>query len=247
MSTTPAVQSGTRGTAYSFQDVGLTDSSISIDVYKELPIYIDDADLAQSTYMSQMDMADLQGTLVNEAIEAYVLGQHAQWTNIGDDGSGGFASGSSTKITISPNNIDDLIRATKRIARKANGFKRVARNGIFFVWRPEDFEILEAFVQANGTKPADDALQNGTDSGMVYMGAYHYMSNDITAGHLFAGVRKLFNVGICKSTYGKVTKIVHPAGASGGNLSGIGMHTRVDLKAKAWENDAALLYDINVN
>ncbi|WP_395019800.1 hypothetical protein [Dongia sp.] len=246
LSTEPAVQAGTRGTAYSFQDFAETDESISIDVYKELPIYIDDADLAQSTYTKQMEMADLQGTLVNEAIEAYVLAQHAAWTNIGDDGNGNIVSGSTTAITVSPTNIDDIIRGLKRIIRKANGHRKAGRNGIFIVWRPEDFEILEAFVQANGFSTADQALKNGTDVGMPYMGVYHYYSNDLTAGHLFAGVRNLFNVGICKSTFGKVTKVIHPAGSSGGNLSGIGMHTRVDMKTKAWAKDATLIYDINV-
>lgn len=247
LSTTPAVQDGTRGTAYTFQDFVMTDESIAIDTYKELPIYIDDADLAQSTYAKQMKDAELQGTLVLEAIEAYVLAGHAEWTNIGDDGNGGIASGSTTKITVNPTNIDDIIRAVKRIIRKANGAKKMKRNGVFIVWRPEDFEILEAFVQANGYTTADAALKDGTETGMPYMGVYHYYSNDLTAGHLFAGVRKLYHLGICKSTFGKVTVNIHPAGAAGGNLSGTGIHTRVDMKRKAWNNDASLLYDINVN
>lgn len=246
MSTTPAVQSGTRGTAYAFQDFVLANESITIDTYKELPIYIDDADLAQSDFVKQMDMATLQGQLINEAIEAGVLASHADWTNIGDGGSGVIASGTSTPLTISATNIDDVIRGVKRIIRKANGQKQSNQNGIFIVWRPEDFEILEAFIQANGFTSADDALKNGTETGMRYMNVYHYFSNDITAGHLFAGVRNIYHLGICKSTYGKVTQIVHPAGTSGGNLSGIGMHTRVDFKTKAWNKTASILFDINV-
>jgi hypothetical protein len=245
MSTVPAVQNGTRGTAYSFQDFALTDENVTIDTYKELPIYIDDADLAQSDFVKQMELAEMQGTLVSETLEAAMLASHAAWTNVGDS-SGTITSGITTAITVSPSNIDDIIRGVKRIIRKANGSKKAGRNGIFFIWRPEDFEILEGFVQANGFTTADAALKNGTEAGMPYMGAFHYMSNDHTAGHVFAGVRKLFNLGICKSTYGKITKIVHPAGSSGGNLSGTGMHTRVDYKFKAWNNDAALLYDLNV-
>lgn len=245
-STTPTVQSGTRGTAFSFQTYAHTDETIDITTYKEVSQFIDAADLAQSGYENQMTMATLQGQLLNEQLESAMLGSHASFTDVGDDGSGNIATSSTTAITVSPTNIDDIIRAIKRIIRKANGWALAKRNGVFVVWRPEDFEILEAFVQANGFTSADQALQKGTDTGMVYMGVYHYSSNDYTAGHLFAGVRSLFHLGIVKSTYGKLDVIENPAGASGGVLSGTGVHSRLDYAFKAWREVVPLLLDINV-
>lgn len=247
MSTVPSVQTATRGTATAAQTYADTNESITISTFLELPMYIDWADLAQSQYHSQMNMAELQALKLGESVEAGVLGDHTNWTDVGDDGSGGIASASTTKLTVTQNNIDDIIRGVKRIIRKANGQDLMARNGVFFVWRPEDFELLEGFVQANGTTPADRALVNGTEAGMVYMGAYHYMSNSHTSGHLFAGVRRLHHLGIVRDTYGRVYRTDNPAGSSGSTLSGVQISSRVDYAVKTWTNFAPLLYDINVN
>lgn len=239
----PAVQTGTRGSVYSFQDVTETDESISIDTYEELALYVDDADEAQSNYAKQMDLADLQGQKINERLEAAMLGQHAQWTNFDNASIGGSAG----NITVTATNIDDIIRGLRREIYEANGNEAMQANGMFIVWRPADLEALEAFGQANGFTFADKWLKDGAEPGVYYMGAWHYMSNSHTAGHLFAGVRKRFHMGIVKATYGKITKVVHPAGASGGNLSGTGMHTRVDYKFKSWTKESTpLLFDVLV-
>src|ERR1043165_9884147 len=81
--TDPSVQSGTRGSAYTHQDIVLTDEYVTIDTFKILPQLIDRADLAQSTYANQMELADMQGVLLNEAIETGMLADHASWTNFG--------------------------------------------------------------------------------------------------------------------------------------------------------------------
>ena len=193
-----------------------------------------------------MGMADLQGTLINERLEAAMLGQHAQWTNIGDDGSGNVVLGS-TPLTVSGTNVDDITRAVIREVQKANGFTLGQRNGIFIVWRPADWELLTQFMQANGFSTADAALRDGAVPSLSYMGVTHYVSNSHTAGHVFGGVRNVFTLGIVRSTYGKVTVIDDPAGTSGGNISGIGIVSRVDYKFKAWTKTVTVLFDINVN
>lgn len=246
-STDPAVQtSQTRGTVYTFQDISETDESIAIDTYDNLPEFIDRADLAQSQFSTQMFFADRQGTLINERIEAAMLGQHAQWTNIGDDGTGAVAL-ASTALTVTATNIDDIIRGVIREIQKANGFSLMQRNGAFIVWRPADWELLIQFMQANGFTSADMALRDGVVPSISYMGVTHYVSNSHTAGHIFAGIRKLFTLGIVSSTYGKVVVTQDPAGSSGGNLSGIGIVSRVDYKFKAWNKTTPVLFDINVN
>lgn len=238
------VQTGTRGSAYTHQAITITDQSIDIDTFKILPQLIDRAALAQSEYVNQMELADSQGVLLNEAIEAGMLGEHAQWTNFGTADIGG--GGSSTdQITVSASNIDDIIRGMKREIRQAKGAKLAGRNGMFIVWRPEDFEILEAYVQANGFNTADFALKNGIEDGFKYMNVEHYVSNQHTANHVFGGIKKVFHLGIVKATYGQVVIDNEPATADGA-VSGIGVVSRVDFKFKAWAKVVPVLFDFNV-
>jgi hypothetical protein len=242
--TDATVQTTARGTAYAHQSVTETIDSITINAIGIIPMQIDRADLAQSTFSSQMDLAERQGVLLDEFIEARVMEGYSQATDFGDTGAGvlGLAS---TAITVSATNIDDIIRGVKTQIRKASGQKLLARNGGFIVWRPEDFELLEAFIQANGFTSADSALKNGTESGLVYMGMYHYASNSLTSGHLLGGVRKAIDLGIVKSTYGDVTIDEEPATADGA-LSAIAIISRVDYIVKIWHTRIPVMYDINV-
>ena len=164
MSTEFVAQTGTRGTAYGFSDFTLTNEQLSISVPKLAPIFIDRADLAQCSYVNQMDMADRQASLLNEQVESLMLADHAAWTNVGDSG-GVITSGVTTAITVSATNIDDIVRGVRRIVTVANGTDLMNRNGLFFVWRPADFEALEQFAQANGYNLADAALKNGLERG----------------------------------------------------------------------------------
>lgn len=246
MSTTPATVALTRGTAVAFDDFALTNESVTISTGRQHNLFIDRADLAQANFDLQMDLADRQGQLISERIEVDMLGSHASWTNFGDTG-GGALGLASTAFTVSASNIDDLIRGVKREIRVANAWSEATRYGIFVIWRPADFELLEAFVQANGFAEADKALKDGTLEGFRYLGVDHYVSNDHTAGHLFAGVKKKFVLGICRSTWGKVQVIQNPPGASGGILSGIGMHTRSDSAFLSTNTADAMLFDVNVN
>lgn len=244
-STDASVQTGTRGSAYTHQAVTITDESVTIDTFDILPQLIDRADLAQQSYVRQMELAESQGVLLDEAIETAMMAAHAQWTNFGDTG-GGVLGLAATAITVSASNIDDIIRGVKTQIRKANGESLMNRYGAFIVWRPEDFELLEAFEQANGFNSADTALIEGTTQGHLYMGVRHFSTNKYTAGHLFAGVMNTFHLGICKSTYGQIVIDQEPA-TSGGAVSGIAVVSRVDFKFKAWAKVTPVLFDINVN
>lgn len=239
--TDPSVQTTARGTAYTHQDVTLTDESITINQIGILPQLIDRADLAQTPYAKQMELADRQATLLNEAIEAAMLAAHAQWTNFDNASIGGGAG----NITVSTSNIDDIIRGILREIREANGQSLLNKNGAFIVWRPADFEILEAYMQANGFNMADAALKNGGEIGVKYMGVYHYVSTLHAAGHVFAGVRKVFHLGIVKDTYGQVVVDEEPATADGAK-SAIAVVMRVDYAFKAWLKVVPVLFDVLV-
>lgn len=239
MSTEFSLQTGTRGTAYGFSDFALTNDTLTISTYKVVPVFIDRADLAQCTLVTQMEMAERQGRLIDEQIEAAFLANHASWTDFDNASIGGSAG----NISVSISNIDDVIRGVKREVIEANGMDMMNRYGVAFVWRAADFEVLEAYMQANGFNLADQALKQGimTENGYYAFGAYHYVSNSHTAGHVFAGVRKIETIGILRSTYGQVVVTQDP------NLqSGIGMISRVDYGLNTKAGLATLVFDVLV-
>lgn len=243
MATEFVIQTGTRGTAYGFSDFTLTNDTLTISTYKPVPVFIDRADLAQCDLIRVSEIADRQGRIISEQLESAVLATHASWTNVGDTGAGAIGLGT-TAITVTSTNIDDIVRGVRRLVIKANGMDLMEQNGLFFIWRPEDFELLEQFMQANGFNLADQALKNGimTEKGYYALGAYHYVSNSHTAGHVFAGVRKIMRLGILKDTWGKIVQTEDP------NLqSGIGVISRVDYGTQIPAGLATILYDINVN
>lgn len=242
MSTEFVIQTGTRGTAYGFSDFTLTNDTLTISTYKPVPVFIDRADLAQCKLVNQMELADRQGKLIDEQIESAFLGDHGAWTNFGDTGGGALGLGS-TPITVTISNIDDIVSGVIREVNVANGRDLANQYGVAFVWRPADFEKLEKFLQANGFNLADQTLKNGiqTEKGYFALGAYHYLSNSHSSGHVFGGVRKIEAIGILKSTYGQIVVTQDP------NLqSGIGVISRVDYGLNVKEGLKALTFDINV-
>ena len=241
MATEFVAQTGTRGTAYGFSDFTLTNEQLSISTKKIVPVFADEADIAQCSYIDFMDIADRQGKLLSDQVETTMLADHAAWTNVGDT-NGVITSGVTTAITVSATNVDDVVRGIRRIVAVANGSSLMDQYGLFFVWRPQDFEALEAFAQANGFNLADAALKNGIDRGYYLMGAYHYVSNShATGGHVFAGVRKQYKIGILNKTWGKLKVTEDPA-----LQSGKGLITRADFGVKTPTGLATVLFDVNV-
>ncbi len=234
MGTESAVQSGTRDSAYTPQPFSLVADTLTIDVYRVLPMTIDEADRHQQNYADQMAIADFQGKKINEYIEAQMLAQYASWTAFGQEDLDNTSADGTTDITVSSSNIDDLIRAIKRKINYNNGVDFAVERGYFIVWRASDFELLEAFVQANGFTEADIALKNGipVQKAFRYMGVDHYLSTQHTATYLFAGIKGCFEIGILRSTYGKAKFIEDP-----GLVSGLGIVTRVDY---GWNQPAQL-------
>lgn len=242
--TDATVSTGTRGTGYTSVAVATTDDTVSITDYEYSAQHIDDADLAQKTFSDFMEIADNMGTMLNEEMEGQMLAEHAQWTNF-DNASIGGAAGN---ITVAISNIKSIITGIKREIREAGGGDLLARNGGFIVWREADYELVEQLASSEGFNTADEVLTNGlsqVNGGFKYMGMYHYSSSKHTAGHVFAGVKKAFMVGIVKSTYGKVKTLINPV-VSGAQISGIGLESRVDRKFKAWTKMVPVLFDVLV-
>ncbi len=242
MSTTPSVQTVTRGTGHAMQTFVETAQTLTISTGRDLGLYVDWADLAQSDWTKPAELFDRIGALLNEFIETDVLAQHASWTDFDNASIGGGAG----NITVSASNIDDIIRGVKREIREANGGSMMNQNGVGFVWRAADFELLEAFVQANGFATADEALKEGTVEGLRYLGADHYWSNDHAAGHVFAGVKKIQRLGILRGTYGRAHTIDFPAADSNTFFSGQAFYSRVDIGHMTPGAHAGLVFDVNV-
>lgn len=242
MSTTPSVQTVTRGTGHAMQTFAETAQSLTISTGRDLGVYVDWADLAQSDWTKPAELFDRIGSLLNEFIESDVLAQHASWTDFDNAAIGGAAG----NITVTASNIDDIIRGIKREIREANGQTMMNKNGVGIVWRAADFEILEAFVQANGFSTADQALKEGTVEGLRYLGVDHYWSNLHTAGHVFAGVKKIQRLGILRGTYGMAHTIDFPAADSNTFFSGQAFYSRVDIGHLTPAAHVGMLFDVNV-
>lgn len=248
MSTEFSLQSGTRGTAYSHSDFTLTNDTLTISAQDIVSVFLDRADAAQQKFVGALEAGRRQGDLINERVEDLFLAQYGSWTDFGSDGAGGFGL-YATQITITVANIDSVTRAIKREIIKAKGSKIARRNGIAIVWRPEDFEKLEESMASQGFTFADAALRDGImdadGQGKYAFGVYHYVSESHTANHVFAGVRKIQQVGLLKSTFGRIYYNPNAVNADG-PLSGESHEARLDYGFNAKAGLTALLFDVNV-
>lgn len=242
MTTEPSIQSGTRGTAYTYQDFTLTADTLTISTYRNIPMLIDEADRYQQSYADQMKIAEFQGKKINEYIESQFLAQHASWTDFGVADLTSNAD-DTTQITVSATNVDDIMRAIKRKLYANNGVDFAVENGVCIIWRATDFELLEGYVQANGFTEADIALKNGipVQKGFYYGGITHYLSNSHTANHVFAGIKKIGEIGVLSGTYGQAKFIEDP-----GLVSGLGIVSRVDYGFNFPSYNAEFVMDVNV-
>lgn len=239
--TDATVGTGTRGTGYTSTASATTDEEVSITDYSYSAQHIDAADYAQRSFSDIMEIADNMGIMLNEKMETSMLLEHAQWTNFDNASIGGSAG----NITVDTSNIDLIITELKAAIRTAGGGELADRNGIFIQWRESDFAKVERLAASQGYNTADYVLGNGIKQGFRYLGVEHYSTSKNVSGHVFAGVKKAFHVGVCKSTYGKVDVITNPV-VSGAQISGVGYHSRIDRKFKAWAKMVPVLFDVLV-
>ena len=248
MSTEFSLQSGTRGTAYTHSDFALTNDTLTVNAQDIVSVFLDRADAAQQKFVGALEAGQRQGDLINERVEDLFLAQYGGWTDFGSDGAGGFGL-YATQITVTVSNIDNITRAIKREIIKAKGSKIARRNGIAIVWRPEDFEKLEESMASQGFTFADMALKDGImdadGQGKYAFGVYHYVSESHTAAHVFAGVRKIQQIGLLKSTYGRIYFNPNAVNADG-PLSGQSYEARLDFGFNPKAGLVALLMDVNV-
>lgn len=228
-----------------FIDVTETNQTLSIITAEIDSVYLDYADQAQSNYAKMAEMGTLLGKKIGERAETISLGNHASWTNLGDNGAGGVGL-AATQLTVSATNVDDIIRGVIEQIYAANGFNLYNEQGGFIVWRPADWTFLVQFMQANGFSMADAALKSGGAIGVDYLGVNHYVSTSHATNHVMAGVRGVQKFGILKSTYGKTYVNEMPASSTAGSLSGTQIHSRLDYGLLVPTNLLPTIFDVNV-
>ena len=133
---------------YVWDDFTLAQDTLTISSTYICPMFIDEADRSQQSYVDQMNIASYQARKLNETIEGLALTAAIAGTNFGANDLANTGDDDATAITVSASNIDDLIRAIKRKIYAHNGVDLAIERGIFIVWRASDFEFLEGFVQA---------------------------------------------------------------------------------------------------
>jgi len=228
-----------------FIDVTETNQTLSIITAEIDSVYLDYADQAQSNYAKMAEMGTLLGKKIGERAETISLGNHASWTNLGDNGAGGVGL-AATQLTVSATNVDDIIRGVIEQIYAANGFNLYNEQGGFIVWRPADWTFVVQFMQANGFSMADAALKSGGAIGVDYLGVNHYVSTSHATNHVMAGVRGVQKFGILKSTYGKTYVNEMPASSTAGSLSGTQIHSRLDYGLLVPTNLLPTIFDVNV-
>ena len=218
----------TRGTAVSQTDISETSETLTISTGRHVTTYFDFADLAQSPWTTEDEIYSRAGSRLGEYIENAVLGEHAEWRNIGLVG-GVWTDNDATAGAISASNVDDLARLIRQVIRTQNGQVQATQRGTCAVLSPVSFAFVEAFAQANGFASADEALKNGLAPQVKYLGLIWYVSNENTADHAYAGVRKTQRIGILDKTFGKMHRFEGVGGTTGTVQSGVTFHTRVDV------------------
>lgn len=238
----------TRGAQYSYTDITVTDETVDINTSFVSPEFIDRADLAQTGFDMQMEMATRQADALMDEIEADVLEQHANAGASIDDGDLDTATngGAGNSLILSDSNVLEVVRIARTKIVEGKGLRAFNRMGASIVWTPGQYDKLVAAAQGNGFASSDSALESGRVG--VYGGFKHYESNllddttDAGTTHALALVNKSIHLGILNTTFGDI--IVDDKDP---NLqSGISVISRVDFKPKVWNQMAPLIVDINV-
>ena len=226
-----------------------TNQTLTISIAEIVSDYKDYADQAQSNYANMAEMGTYLGTKLGERTEAIALANHANWTDFGDTGAGVLGL-SSTDITVSATNIDDIIEGIIEQIQTANGWDLYMENGGFAIWKPAHWTFLVKYMKSMGFQFADESLKDGGKGrmGKETMGLYNYVSTGhASGGHVMAGVRKTQKLGINSSTYGRIYRQEMPASSTAGSLSGTQIHARMDYGLLVPTNLLPLLFDVNTS
>ena len=163
------VQSYTKGTAVTVQDVTATDESLAVDTTKVVPFYVDDLDDLQNKWPTVNQFADDAGKELYNFIDSDFLAEAINATSTIDDGDVGGTAGTSVDLTIS--NIAKMFAAAGKKLDRQN----VDRKERFAVISPTIQQLLLEKMDGKDTAMGDEIGMNGKIG--KYMGFELYLSN----------------------------------------------------------------------
>lgn len=164
----------TPGTEVTLQGASSTDDYITINTFKDVPMYLDEAEETQSYYNTMAEMVDSASYVLRDTIDTAVFAQVDNGTEF-DDGDLGGTDGSAIVLT-SANIITLFSNARKKLAQL-----NVVEAGDFCaVLPPAALALIAQSATSVGFNFADAALSNGKVGN--YMGFDLYMSNNLTTG-----------------------------------------------------------------
>lgn len=166
------VETYTKGTALTAQDLTATSDQLTVDTVKAALLYVDNVDKIQNKYSAANAWIDEAGKRLSNAIDAKFLYQVFNANNTVDDASIGGVSGDG--ITVTTSNILDIFGAVNLQLDIQN----VEESERFFAISPHFYRTLWSYIAGKVTLLGDKTGQNGNIG--QYGGLQLYKSNNLT-------------------------------------------------------------------
>ena len=177
----------TPGTALTAQDISATIDYIDVTTYKAVPFYIDDVRELQAKPDYAGAIADDAAYHIKDAVDATALAQVSAGIQFGDStaSTGTYITGAATTaIAGASGTITKVFTDGRRALREEN----VEENGDWIaIMEPGIASLIELIAIGSGFNVADSTLHNGYAG--TFLGFKIYVSNNITADHMFLGRR----------------------------------------------------------
>lgn len=202
-------QSYTKGTAFKVQDISATDDTLTVNVARIAPFYIDDVDKIQNSYSAADEFSGKAMDKLNRFVDADVLAEYANATSYIDAGDVGGSAG--TNISPDTTNINKIFTAA---GRKLNALN-VGPENRFAVIGPAILEVLQQYTAGKDTQLGDKVMENGFIGSRF--GFDIYISNNLTYSAVWTPTDNPSNAETLK--IGDVTITFKTVSASAGDLN----------------------------
>lgn len=166
------VQSYTKGTAVTVQDVTATDESLSVGTTKIVPFYVDDLDQLQNKWDTVNSFADDAGRELEAFIDGDFLGEVVNATDTIDDGDIGGTAGNAIVLSTA-NVLKVFAAASKKLTNQMKGGK-MGMSDRFAVITPTVLQVLTEYLAGKDTALADKVGENGKIG--MFLGFELYLS-----------------------------------------------------------------------
>lgn len=166
------VETYTKGTALTAQDLTATSDQLTVDTVKAALLYVDNVDKIQNKYSAANAWIDEAGKRLSNSIDARFLYEVFNANSLVDDGDlGGVVNDG---ITVTTGNILDIFASVNLLLDLQN----VEDNTRFFVVSPHFYQVLIRYIAGRLTLLGDNTGENGNIGS--YLGLKLYKSNNLS-------------------------------------------------------------------